>query len=97
MPQSRRSPMLVPEGPVRGIKPLLGIGQIQLKPREQPSRSLDLALFFVKRFVEPASRIFASSGAERADNFVEFTRLKFLNLVLPIYDDCQRRCLNAAK
>ena len=33
MPQSRRSAVLVPERPVRGIKPLLGIRQIQLEPR----------------------------------------------------------------
>src|SRR5262249_25556057 len=59
MPQSRRSAVLVPERPVRGIKPLLGIRQVQLKPCEQPSCSLDLALFFVERFVEPSPWIFA--------------------------------------
>jgi hypothetical protein len=48
-------------------------------------------------FIEPASRIFASSGAECADDLVQLARLKFLNLVLPIYDDCQRWCLNTAK
>jgi hypothetical protein len=54
MPQSRRSAVLVPERPVRRIKPLLGIRQIQLKPRKQSSRSVDLALFFVECFVEPS-------------------------------------------
>ncbi len=89
MPQSRRSAVLVPERPVRGIKPLLGIRQIQLKPREHSSRSLDLAFFFVERFVEPSPRIFASRRAECADDLIQFAGLEFLNPALAIDDNGQ--------
>src|SRR5262249_27507905 len=54
MPQSRRSAVLIPKRTVCSIKPLLRIRQIQGKPSEQPSCSLDFALIFVERFVEPS-------------------------------------------
>src|SRR5882724_12019006 len=95
MPQSGRSAVLVPERPVRGIKPLLGIRQIHLKPRKQSSRSLDLAFFFVERFVEPSSWIFAGCRAEGADDLIQFTGLEFLNLALAIDDNGQRRRLHS--
>ncbi len=95
MPQSVRSAVLVPERPVRGIKPLLGIRQIHLKPREQSSRSLDLAFFFVERFVEPSPWIFAGRRAECADNFIQFAGLEFLNPAFAIDDNGQRRRLHS--
>src|SRR5262249_48940845 len=87
MPQSGSSAMLVPERAVRRIKPLFGIRQIQLKPCEQSFCSLDFSLFFVERFVEPSPWILASRRPERADNFSQLARLKFLNLALAIDDD----------
>src|SRR5262245_7030925 len=82
MPQSGGSTVLLPERPVGGLKPLFGIRQIQLKPGEQSSRSLDLALFFVERFVEPSPWIFRSRchGTESADDLIQVTGLEFLNL-----------------
>src|SRR5262245_60080931 len=75
MPQSGGSTVLLPERPVGGLKPLFGIRQIQLKPGEQSSRSLDLALFFVERFVEPSPWIFRSRchGTESADDLIQVT------------------------
>src|SRR5947208_4154840 len=95
MPQSGRSTVLVPDRPVSGIKPLLGIRQIHLKPRKQSSRSLDLAFFFVERFVEPSSWIFAGCRAEGADDLIQFTGLEFLNLALAIDDNGQSRRLHS--
>ena len=97
MPQSRRSAMLLPKRSVFRVKPLLSVGQIQLEPSKQSFCSLDFIFVFLECFIEPASHVFASCGSECADDLVQLARLKFLNLVLPIYDDCQRRCLNAAK
>src|SRR5215211_1329280 len=97
MPQSGRSAVLVPERPVHGIKPLLGIRQIHLKPRKQSSRSLDLAFFFVERFVEPSPWIFAGCRAECADDLIQFARLEFCNLTFAIDDNGQRWRLHSPK
>src|SRR5437762_9273181 len=93
MPQSGASAMLVPQRAVRGIEALLGIRQIQLNPREQSSRSLDLALFFIERFVKPSPRIFAGRCAECADELIQFPGLEFLNFALAIDDNGQGRRL----
>src|SRR6266850_998692 len=95
MPQSGRSAVLVPERPIRGIEPLLGIRQTHLKPREQSSRSLDLAFFFVERFVEPSPWIFAGCRAECADDLIQFPRLELRNLALAIDDNGQCRRLHS--
>ena len=95
MPQSGASAMLVPQRAVRGIEALLGIRQIQLNPREQSSRSLDLALFFIERFVKPSPWIFAGRCAECADELIQFPGLEFLNLALAIDDNGQRRRLHS--
>src|SRR5262249_12264624 len=97
MPESGRSSVLVPKRPVGGIKSLLGIRQIQLETCEQSPRSLDLALFFVERFVEPTPWIFACSCAECADNLIQLAGLEFLNLALAIDDNCQRRRLYSSE
>jgi len=66
---------------------LLGIRQIQLKPREQSPRSLDLVLFFAESFIEPSPWIFAGCRTECADDLIQFAGLEFLNLALAIDDD----------
>ena len=89
--------MLIPKRAVCRVKPLLGIGQIQLKTTEQSPCSLNFSLVFLERFIEPASRIFAARGAECAENLMQLARLELLNLSLAVHDDGERRRLHATK
>ncbi len=96
VPQSRRGTMFVPERSIFRVQPLLRIGQIQLKPADQSVGSLAFLLVFLECFIEPPARIFAGSCPECADDLVQLARLKLLNLVLALDDNCQRRRLHAA-
>src|SRR5262249_10929546 len=55
--------------------------------------------FFVERFVEPSACVFRSGsrGTECADDLIQFAWLEFLNLVLAIHNDGERRCLDASQ
>ena len=97
MPQSPRGTVLVPQRAVFRVQPLVRTGQVQLEPMEKSPGSVIFVLVFLEGFIEPATRIFASSGSECADDLVQLTRLELLNLALALDDNCQRRRLHAAE